>query len=85
MEEKILTGKKNGMVVLLGVILGYVAAVIGVIITVQLHWYAFGFARFLLSALMVFCILYLALGWILLCGLRVLKPQEALVLTLFGK
>ena len=24
-------------------------------------------------------------GWIPLCGLRVLKPQEALVLTLFGK
>ena len=34
MEEKILTGKKNGMVVLLGVILGYIAAVIGVVITV---------------------------------------------------
>ena len=27
----------------------------------------------------------LALGWIFLCGLKVLKPQEALVLTLFGK
>ena len=25
------------------------------------------------------------LGWIALCGLRILKPQEALVLTLFGK
>ena len=85
MEEKILTGNKNGMVVLLGVILGYIAAVIGVIIAVQTRWYAFGFARFLFSALMVLCILYLALGWILLCGLKVLKPQEALVLTLFGK
>ena len=27
----------------------------------------------------------LAIGWIPLCGLRVLKPNEALVLTLFGK
>lgn len=27
----------------------------------------------------------MALGWIPLCGLKVLKPQEALVLTLFGK
>ena len=27
----------------------------------------------------------LVLGWIPLCGLKVLKPQEALVLTLFGK
>ena len=30
-------------------------------------------------------ILILALGWIPLLGLKVLKPQEALVLTLFGK
>ena len=30
-------------------------------------------------------LLWLLLGWILLCGLKVLKPQEALVLTLFGK
>ena len=33
---------------------------------------------------MVVTITYLCLGWILLCGLKVLKPQEALVLTLFG-
>jgi len=30
-------------------------------------------------------LLYLCLGWIPLLGLRILKPQEALVLTLFGK
>ena len=29
-------------------------------------------------------ILYLIFGWIPWCGLKVLKPQEALVLTLFG-
>ena len=29
--------------------------------------------------------LWLSLGWILFLGLKVLKPQEALVLTLFGK
>ena len=34
---------------------------------------------------MVVLITWLSLGWILLCGLKVLKPQEALVLTLFGK
>ena len=28
---------------------------------------------------------YVALGWIPLCGLKVVGPQEALVLTLFGK
>ena len=36
-------------------------------------------------ALLVVCIAWLVLGWIFLCGLKVLKPQEALVLTLFGK
>ena len=36
-------------------------------------------------ALLVLSILVLALGWIPICGLKVLKPQEALVLTLFGK
>lgn len=30
-------------------------------------------------------ILIMALGWLPFCGLKVLKPQEALVLTLFGK
>ena len=30
-------------------------------------------------------VVLLVIGWIPLCGLRILKPQEALVLTLFGK
>ena len=30
-------------------------------------------------------IVWVLVGWILFCGLKVLKPQEALVLTLFGK
>ena len=29
--------------------------------------------------------IYLSLGWIVLCGLRVVKPQEALIVMLFGK
>ena len=34
---------------------------------------------------MIVCIVALCIGWIPLCGLTVLKPQEAVVLTLFGK
>lgn len=34
---------------------------------------------------MFVCIAWLLIGWIPLLGLKVLKPQEALVLTLFGK
>ena len=30
-------------------------------------------------------IFWMCVGWFPYCGLRVLKPQEALVLTLFGK
>ena len=36
-------------------------------------------------ALTVIGIIWLCIGWIPLLGLRILKPQEALVLTLFGK
>jgi regulator of protease activity HflC (stomatin/prohibitin superfamily) len=76
MEEKILTGKKNGMLMLLLTIAAYILAFVGMI---------FGFAVADSPLLAVLCILVLCLGWILLLGLKVLKPQEALVLTLFGK
>ena len=74
MEEKVLTGKKNGMVVLLGYLLLTAAAIVGLIA---------GIAGSALLAIV--SILWLALGWMVLPGLKVLKPQEALVLTLFGK
>ncbi len=74
MEEKVLTGKKNGMAVLIGFILGCVLA-IAVMIYGIVHN----------GLLMIVGILFLSLGWIILPGLKVLKPQEALVLTLFGK
>jgi regulator of protease activity HflC (stomatin/prohibitin superfamily) len=34
---------------------------------------------------LIIAIVYLAIGWIPVMGLKVIKPQEALVLTLFGK
>lgn len=37
------------------------------------------------GVLLVIGIIYVSLGWIMFLGLKVLKPQEALVLTLFGK
>ena len=74
MEEKIITGHKNGMLVLLLELVLYIAAVVFLIVGIN--------AGFL--PLVVLCVILLLLGWIPLCGLRVLKPQEALVLTLFG-
>jgi len=40
---------------------------------------------FLTTLLLIFGIAYACLGWIPFLGLKILKPQEALVLTLFGK
>ena len=74
MEEKVLNGRKFGMPVLVGYILATLAAVAGVF-----YGAAFNIAVMLLS------ILFLAAGWLVLIGLKVLKPQEALVLTLFGR
>ena len=34
---------------------------------------------------LILCIVLVVFGWIPYCGLKVLKPKEALVLTLFGK
>ena len=75
MTETILTNKKHGMLVLLLTLVLYVLAVIGTIL----------FAVEAMVAPMVVCIVYLCLGWIFFLGLKVLAPQEALVLTLFGK
>lgn len=79
MTEKIYTTKKLGMYVLLGVIAAYVLAFFGIILGAALSSYAFfgGFFVFVSVMIIIF-------GWFPLLGLKVLKPQEALVLTLFG-
>lgn len=76
MEEKILTGKKHGMLALFCIIAIYILAIAGIIV---------GLAMERSEALGVISIIVASLAWILLLGLKVLKPQEALVLTLFGK
>lgn len=81
MQEKILTNKKHGMAALLLVLLAELAALAGVIFGAMGMESRDG----LRIALFVVSMVVLCLGWIPLCGLRVLKPQEALVLTLFGK
>ena len=75
MKEKILTQKKNGMAMLLLFILLYLAG-IGV--------FLYGVTGFRVTAFII-GIIWMCIGWFPLLGLRILKPQEALVLTLFGK
>ena len=81
MEEKILNTRKNGMAMLLLTLLGYVAAIALFIYSVTL----LDADRMLLGVpLLILAIVYAVAGIFLFCGLKVLKPQEALVLTLFG-
>ncbi|RAV71111.1 SPFH domain-containing protein [Aerococcus mictus] len=70
--ETVLTGKKNGMTVLITYIIGLVLAAI--LLILQVH-----------PLVNLLAIAYLALAWLILFGLKVLSPQESLVLTLFGR
>ena len=82
MQEKVLNGKKNGFVMLLLILLLY-AAGIGVFVAGCMMADS-GILMPLAVTLIIVGGLWMALGWLPLCGLKVLKPQEALVLTLFG-
>lgn len=83
MKEKIYTTKKNGMgIMLLNILLmiGYFAAFInGAILLEQNEHNPIGIV------LIIIGIIGTTIGWIPFLGLKVLRPQEALVLTLFGK
>ena len=81
MEEKILNTKKNGMAIMLLCILLYVGAILCIVFGgINLDK-----GRTIGLALFIPGIIWVLVGWIPFCGLKVLKPQEALVLTLFGK
>ena len=79
MEEKILNLKQNGMMMLIVDILLWIVPV-GLVIMAESM---FGTVALVLS-IVVMVICYIA-AILILPGLKVLKPQEALVLTLFGK
>lgn len=82
MEEKIIKNHKNGMLVMILSILVELVSipvmVYGSVVAEDMGL-AWGWILFVLG-LIVMCV-----AWIPLLGLRILKPQEALVLTLFGK
>ena len=83
MTEKILSTKKKGMLVMILTIFLYALAIGGCIgCGIAL---AKGAVPVFPVVGLVICCAWMALGWILFLGLRILKPQEALVLTLFGK
>jgi len=79
MTERVLNRKKNGLAALVLTVLLYLAALGATI------WGAVLVENNGAPWLMVGGIVWLSLGWIPLLGLKVLRPQEALVLTLFGR
>ncbi len=83
MQEKVISSNKNGMAVMLLVIAGYIAGIALIVfggITLD-----GGENTVLGTVLLVAGIIWACIGWIPFCGLKVVGPQEALVLTLFGK
>ena len=82
MTEKIIDKKQNGLGALIFFILLYLIA-IGILILGGFLVENDG--AILGTVLLIIGILYSCLGWIPLLGLKVINPQEALVLTLFGK
>ena len=82
MKEIVLNNKKNGMSMLLLIVLLYLAAV-----ALMVVGSIFGFDKGQAwgGPLFVIGVIWVSIGWLPALGLKILKPQEALVLTLFGK
>ncbi len=82
-KEREIQGHKNGMAALILITLLYVAACVALI------WSAMGLDsdtnKGMYVTIFVASCIYLCVGWVFYLGLKILKPGEALVLTLFGK
>ena len=78
MQEKVLNNCKNGMLVMFAGIAAIALGTAGFIWGIYLE-------NGLGVAIAIVGIVAAIAACVVLCGLRVLKPQEALVLTLFGK
>ncbi|MGN0298660.1 MAG: SPFH domain-containing protein [Lachnospiraceae bacterium] len=81
MKEITLNNKKNGMVMLVLFLILYLAAIAGLVLSI---WAVAD--KEIMGAIpgIVITSIWCLIGWIPFMGLKVLKPQEALVLTLFG-
>lgn len=81
MKEKIYTNQKLGMLVLL---INLLALAGGVVLIIFAGINLDAGRKMLGVPFLILGLVIVAFGWIPLCGLKVIKPQEALVLTLFG-
>lgn len=85
MEERVLSRKKNGMAALLGILLLFVISIAGIVAGAITIAGSKGFVLAMGIVMLVGGILLVITSFVLCFGLKVLKPQEALVLTLFGR
>ena len=83
MQEVILENKKKGMTTLLICVFIELLSIAGIIVAAVLD--GSGYDEPLWVPIAIVSAVVMCVAWIPLCGLRVLKPNEALVLTLFGK
>ena len=74
MTEIVLNNRKNGMFMMLLFIVLYVLAFLFMI-----------FGAIVSPFVFMLGLIWICIGWVPFLGLKVVKPQEALVLTLFGK
>ena len=83
-QEKIIKAKSGWAVLILSILL-YVADIFALGICGMKMENSYGEVSGLYVALFVLTMIYVCLGWIWWLGLKVIGPNEALVLTLFGK
>ena len=85
-EEKIRQGGNLGVPLLILSIILFIACVPLLIIGITKIQYAFYYSDLYAGIAMIICsIIAPTVGTVLICGLKVVRPNEALVLTLFGK
>ncbi len=87
MQEKILTNKKHGMLMMFIFAILYIVGIVLVAVGIA----SSGGEPFTNSEKLIYDIItvvgmaWIFIGWLPFLGLKILRPQEALVLTLFGK
>ncbi len=83
MQEKVLNKRANGLIA--AVIFGalWIAAIVMMVVIGSMM--EDGRSGIALRVGMIVAVAYACIGWIFFMGLKILKPKEALVLTLFGK
>lgn len=86
MEERVLSKKKNGMTALFGILLLFAVSIAGIVVgSIMIEGNSGALMLALGIVLLVAGIVLVITSFVLCGGLKILKPQEALVLTLFGR